>query len=154
MQILGLLIIWFRKLPAEFTEEQIQLDKGSSIVLTLLLIGHVYDHLLEIYRRHSSDVHSIFTFVQYFYMAFLFGFILQKFINIDRQNLPEQMSMRLQWIVIDLSIMITARIFINAALYYQSSDEVAKSMYSIRVIQDKFLVEERVDRSKKTGKIE
>jgi DMSO reductase anchor subunit len=154
MQILGLLIIWFRKLPAEFTEEQIQLDKGSSIVLTLLLIGHVYDHLLEIYRRHSSDVHSIFTFVQYFYMAFLFGFILQKFINIDRQNLPEQMSMRLQWIIIDLTIMITTRIFINAALYYQSSDEVAKSMYSIRVIQDKFLVEERVDRSKKTGKIE
>ena len=118
MQILGLLIIWNRELPVEFTEEQIQPSKGSSIVLTFLLIGHFYDHILEIYRRHSSNVHSIFTFVQYFYIAFLFGFILQKFINIDRQNLPEQMNMRLQWIAIDFTIMITTRIFINAALYF------------------------------------
>jgi len=97
-------------------------DYGSSIVLifTLLAVEHIGSFAFQLFRRYEimhygkldhngvayAKYESMLRFVQYFYICFVIGYTVNILKDIDRSILPLLFDLAMQWIVVDMVLML------------------------------------------------
>lgn len=161
MQAIILGIVWSRlynSIPdhfagdADMNEDLIQLQATLQTIFIGLMIEHVASYFIELFRRYDIEkngvldingvprakAESLLATIQYFFICFMIGFILQKLINIERDKCPIWISLCLQWTIIDMSLMLLTRMYISLALFLKQEGEIVKNIYSLFDVQKNY----------------
>lgn len=158
MQAIILAIVWSQlpqDIPAHFATNPEVYEELKNLQMTLeaifagLMIEHVSSYFIELFRRYDIEKNgvldingvprakfeSLLATLQYFFICFMIGFILQKLIAIDRTDCPIRIALCLQWTIVDMSIMLLTRIYINLALYLKQTGEIVRNIYTLSDVQ-------------------
>ena len=117
-------------------------------IFTALLIEHVASYFIELFRRYDikyngkldingvprAKSESFLATLQYFYICFLIGYILKEVIEIDRDIMPFQINMGLQWLIVDGILMLSTRVYVNLVLWLRITGEITKNLFSLQTI--------------------
>ena len=121
-------------------------------IFILLVIEHALSYGFETFRRYEIDekgvldingiprapIESWLALLQYFYICFLIGFIVQRLLNIDRHIMPFKVQLATIWILLKMLIMFTTRMYIRLALRMKLSGEVSKNIQTLFMVQKEY----------------
>jgi len=164
MQFFGLLTIWtylsfeiddcsFYKKYEDVIHHQ---QNNLHAIFSALLIEHVASYFIELFRRYDikyngrldingvprAKSESFLATLQYFYICFLIGYILKEVIEIDRDLMPYQVNMCLQWLIVEGILMLSTRIYVNLVLWLRITGEITKNIFTLQFIQQQEKKEE------------
>lgn len=155
MQLIAMLIVWSQltlDLPESFqlfSEENKKNETRLHAIFVALLIEHVTSYFIELYRRYDiakngqldingvprAKTESALATFQYFYICFLIGYILKELVEINRQHVPPNVNLCLQWLVVDCVLMLMTRLYISFALWLKITGEITKNIITLQVCQ-------------------